>query len=428
MEWDKVSDEQYWAELSSDKPLATTARTPQPAGEPTPAMARNGRSRSAAAKPRPSVPASQPAPPAAGQARGRDLPARSARIRQREAVAQQREAIAQQREAVAQREAVTERLPIRSRQQPAAAAPPRNGAPTPMRPDATSTPPAGEPSLAMLASLAGGPTGAPDDDPLTSPSFSRPALDSRSYGSARRNGQASDTGSSAYADGPAAAAGYGDNGYASGDYGNGNHANSRPDDRTPVNGAYQVPDHPDPGYAYAQAAAQVPPTGAPQRADWYSAPAPNTPAQNTPAPNTPAQGNPYGSYVEAAPAVSYPSIPPMGYQDQHAGAGLPAYPGDEAGGYAEPTYSPAASLPYPGQTAAGVAGPGVHPSGAGQPPQPAAYPEAGYTNGAYGAEYPGQAPYAEPYGTAGYTPGYPPAGYAADQYGPDDGGYPAGQG
>ena len=29
-EWDKLSDEQYWAELSADKPLATTARTAQP--------------------------------------------------------------------------------------------------------------------------------------------------------------------------------------------------------------------------------------------------------------------------------------------------------------------------------------------------------------------------------------------------------------
>ena len=27
MEWDNLTDEQYWAELSSDKPLATTARS-----------------------------------------------------------------------------------------------------------------------------------------------------------------------------------------------------------------------------------------------------------------------------------------------------------------------------------------------------------------------------------------------------------------
>ena len=36
-EWDKLSDEQYWAELSADKPLATTARSaPRPAARPRP--------------------------------------------------------------------------------------------------------------------------------------------------------------------------------------------------------------------------------------------------------------------------------------------------------------------------------------------------------------------------------------------------------
>ena len=43
-EWDKLSDEQYWAELSSDKPLATTARSAQPSSaapvaKPAPAQA-----------------------------------------------------------------------------------------------------------------------------------------------------------------------------------------------------------------------------------------------------------------------------------------------------------------------------------------------------------------------------------------------------
>ena len=41
-EWDKLSDEQYWAELSADKPLATSARSAQPrtappAAKPSPA-------------------------------------------------------------------------------------------------------------------------------------------------------------------------------------------------------------------------------------------------------------------------------------------------------------------------------------------------------------------------------------------------------
>lgn len=40
-EWDKLSDEQYWAELSADKPLATTARSAQSS---SPAAAKPGRS------------------------------------------------------------------------------------------------------------------------------------------------------------------------------------------------------------------------------------------------------------------------------------------------------------------------------------------------------------------------------------------------
>jgi hypothetical protein len=35
-DWDGVSDEQYWAELSADKPLATTARSAQPGSDPRP--------------------------------------------------------------------------------------------------------------------------------------------------------------------------------------------------------------------------------------------------------------------------------------------------------------------------------------------------------------------------------------------------------
>ena len=36
-EWDKLSDVEYWAELSADKPLATTARTAQPSAAAKPA-------------------------------------------------------------------------------------------------------------------------------------------------------------------------------------------------------------------------------------------------------------------------------------------------------------------------------------------------------------------------------------------------------
>ncbi|HEY9242046.1 MAG TPA: hypothetical protein VIP48_08700, partial [Streptosporangiaceae bacterium] len=51
-EWDKLSDEQYWAELSADKPLATTARSAQSS---SPSAAKPGRGQAArpAATPRP---------------------------------------------------------------------------------------------------------------------------------------------------------------------------------------------------------------------------------------------------------------------------------------------------------------------------------------------------------------------------------------
>ena len=168
------------------------------------------------------------------------------------------------------------------------------------------------------------------------------------------------------------------------------------------------------------------PAGATQPAGWHSAPT-----------HTPAQGNPYGSYVEPAPAASYPSIPPAGYQDRQADAGYPVYPGDHRG-YAEPAYDPARTVRYPqpsGNGAAGPPGPSgppAHPAGAGGFAQPSGYPEADYADdGGYGNGYPGQAPYADSYGnaTAGYVPSYPADGYPADQYGQDGyGGYPDGQG
>ena len=313
----------------------------------------------------------------------------------------------------------------------------------------------------MLTSLASGPIGALDDDPLTSPSFSRPTADSRSY--RRSNAQVSADGTDARVDDPPAAdygsgahavTGYGGNGYpggsytgnghssngqlsnghpsggyTNGDYANGGSAGGAPPSRAQVNGAYQVPDYADPGYAYAPAPPAASPAAVTQPAERYSAPT-----------HTPAQGNPYGSYVEPTPAASYPSVPPAGYQDRQADGGLPGYPGDHRG-YQEPVYDPAGTVAYPGPAGNGAAGPPVppgpsepsaHPSGAGQFSQPGTYPDAGYDgDGGYGNGYPSQAPYADSYGTAtaGHAPGYPAASYPADQYGQDGyGGYPAGQG
>ena len=435
MEWDRLTDEQYWAELSSDKPLATTARSPKPASEPTPAATRNGRPRPTAAKPKP------PAPAAGGHTRGREVPGRPARTSPREPdparepVTQEHEAVSRREPVTHERDAVTERLPGRPRQQQPAARP-RGNMPPAARPDATATAPGGEPSLAMLTSLATGPTRVPDDDPLTSPSFSRPTTDSRSYRTARTSTQASETANGTRPDGPPAEARYGDTGYPAAGYaavayaGNGGVGNPAQVNGTnghaqvngtnghaQVNGTYQLPDYSDPGYAYLPAATATPPTGTPQPANWYSGPAP--------AHTSTTQGNPYGSYVEPPPAASYPSIPPAGYQDQQPGAAFPAYPGDQRG-YQEPAYDAAAQLPYPTPVAAGAARPAglpAHPSDAGQFPQPAAYPEAAYPeagypeDGGYGNEYAGQAAYADTYGNAAYAPGYPAADYTADPYG-----------
>ena len=76
-EWDKLSDEQYWAELSADSPLATTARaahpsTPAPAPKPAPPAKPARRD---AQPPASSRPASRPQPALDGR-RARPAPAR----------------------------------------------------------------------------------------------------------------------------------------------------------------------------------------------------------------------------------------------------------------------------------------------------------------------------------------------------------------
>ena len=105
-EWDKLSDEQYWAELSADKPLATTARTAQPVAAkaaPAPSIppqAKPAQARPTAAQPSRPVPA-PPAPPAPTQAKpSPDRASVAPRRRDR------------------QQEAPTEALPVRGRQRP----------------------------------------------------------------------------------------------------------------------------------------------------------------------------------------------------------------------------------------------------------------------------------------------------------------------
>jgi hypothetical protein len=398
MEWDKLSDEQYWAELSVDKPLS--------AGEPKPSSAKNGQSRSAAAKPMPSP--SQAAPAVGNSATGRNVPSRRAPSPQRETAAQ--------RETGADREAVTERLPVRARQQSTPSAWPTSDMPASGRRGATAGRSAHEPTLAVLASLAS--TSAPrppealDDDPLTSPSFAVPAIDSRSYGSARKNGHTSDSGSH-----PAAR-----DAHATGSYGYG--YGSLPGNGAAA-GAYPSPGIADPGYAYQ--AAPLP------AEDWRGAANQHTPAHgtavhNTPAHGTPAHGNPYGSYVDATPAApaatAYPVTPQASYADAPypPGAGYPGYSSQgEPGGYPEPAYEPAAGLPYQGFPAAALP---VHSGDPGQH-----LPQAGYQgDGGYGMDHLDPANYPDAYADPGYPAGYA-ADYAADPYGNDGyGGYSAAQG
>jgi hypothetical protein len=376
--WDELSDEQYWAELSSDKPLATTARSPQPASEPKPTVARSRQFRSAAAKPELAAPVSQPAPPAAEPARGRDLPSRRASNPRREAAAQ--------RETVTEQPTPAQGNPYGSYVEPAPASypsippvghqdqqagagfpaypgdhvggyqesaydpaaplphpgPPAAGFPVHPSDAGQFPPPAAHPEAGYPeyggygnahpggeSDAPGRPAGALNDDPLTSPSFSRPTQDSRFYRNARKNTQASDTGSRARSDDQLAAASCGTDAYGAAGYG---------DDgpQGQVSGAYQVPPYTQPGSA-CQSATQPLPADAQQPAGRYSGPEQHTPGQ----------GNPYGSYAEPA-ASSYPSIPPAGYQGQQPAAGFPAYPGDQAGGYTEPGHEPAASVPHPG--------------------------------------------------------------------------------
>ena len=179
-EWDKLSDEQYWAELSADKPLATTARTAQPsapAPAPTPAKPPRAASQPPASGRAASRP--QPAPDAEPEAPARrrppaDRPDRPARKGSRQGPPRRTEGADTDpgRPGLADRPAAaaaTERLPARRRP----AADPAAVAPAPYLPAAPE---------AVSARV--------DDDPLTSPHFARGAGgadDSRSYRTPRRN-------------------------------------------------------------------------------------------------------------------------------------------------------------------------------------------------------------------------------------------------
>jgi hypothetical protein len=387
-EWDKLSDEQYWAELSADKPLAAmaTAKPSRPATPPAgkfgaPAPVNGGAKRKAeppaARKPRRArTPA--PTPPA------QELPGRG--------------------ELTEPREAVTERLPVRTRQQPPGsrrdAGPPSAGSPAPgprsvrdtgpqprrdplrdtgpwtqhdtgphpirdtgphpsrdarPRPEQPRRDTARDRDLATLAGLASTPPpvpGALDDDPLTSPSFSvtaDTAADSRSYGGSRKHAKPSGRGA-ASGNGTAHANGH-DNG----------------------NGSYPTADYAGAGHAYRAA-----PPAAPVE-QWHSAPP--APARGR---HTAGYGNPYQQAGPSASNGGYGTDPLGGYS-----------PGYEAPRYAEP---------------AGPAHQALPDSRIPAPPGPVPH-----ANGRSRHAYPGQGAYPDGHSAGGYTNGYD-AGYGGDPY------------
>jgi hypothetical protein len=404
-EWDKLSDEQYWAELSADKPLSSMARPARPAAKasangsagPSPHHPTQAKPKPAARDPRPAR------PPASDRDLQRDLPGRTD-----------------------QREPATERLPVRAARQAPPSLPPsrreadvaaaarsypeprsvldsgprtlrdtgphqaRNTGPHPARDtgpqprleprrrDNTGPQPTMDRDLAMLTGLASAPPpipGALEDDPLTSPSFSLkavPASDSRSYSNARKHAKPGPADHAANGAAHANGNGHGANGHSS--------------------GGYPAADYADPGYAYHSAPPASPAAGT---ADWYSAP-PASAGMHAEA-QTSGYGNPYA----------------------HTGSGGGAS-GAHTGGEATAAYNNYLADPLRVYAPPGHEAPAPYAEPAGYmaaPPPPAG--SAPYSDG-----YPAQ-PYAEPgyqdgYGNGGYAPGYD-AGYPGDPY--TSGGY-----
>lgn len=391
-EWDKLSDEQYWAELSADKPLSSMAGPTKAASSAAAKTTANGsaKAKPAARDPRPARPS------ASDRDMQRDLPGR--------------------KERTDQREPATERLPIRAARQAPPSLPPsrreadtpaasrsypeprsvldsgprlshdtgpqqaRNTGPHPAREtgpqprlehrrrDTTGPQPTRDRDLAMLTGLASPPPpipGALEDDPLTSPSFSLksvPASDSRSYSNARKHAKT------------APAADHSANGAAHVN-GNGHGADGH------SSGGYPASDYADPGYAYQSA-----PPAAPAAADWYSAPpAPAGPPAEAPAP---AYGDPYAHTGPGNGAT-------VGYSNN--------YLADPLRVYSPPGYEAPAPYPEPASPAGYMAAP-LPPAGS-----------APYADGYPAQPYPDQSGYQDGYSTGGYAPGYE-AGYSGDPY------------
>ncbi len=454
-EWDHMSDEQYWAELSADKPLATTARTAQPSSAAKPGAAKPGAAKPGAARPGPGCPGSGPGRPGrpgrpAGRGKGGRVAAAAAaepdvaaaatqkidldgrgRRRGRQADTSRPAGPVQPPEPARQpaqpgTAGVTERLPVRPRQRPADTAayarPADTG--TYSQPTATGsgmyaaarTEP-GRSRAAGQPRSAGDGYPAPvqaDNDPLTSPSFSRqasPADDSRSY---RNPGRSQRDRSAAASDRPPAGAPSAPSA-ASGGYG-------RPADRTvsypspASNGGFQAAgqERTDPGLTRPadrtvsypspasnggyQAAGQErtdpgltrPVAGGPPPTATSSGGYPNRQQTSSGGYPAPPQTTPSGGY-QAPPQTSsggYPTpprTPSGGYQapPQTPSGGYPTPPRTPSGGYQAPPQTPSGGYQAPPQTSSGgyppaasAIPPGSYPTA--PPASPAASPPAGW--------------------------------------------------
>ncbi len=440
-EWDKLSDEQYWAELSADKPLATTARSAQSSSRAAAKPARGPADRPTAT-PRPDR--DRPAGGAdritsAGSRRSRDRSGQDEATQQLDArptgrsggrppadrprgaqlpetgdrgarAAPSRSADRTGRSAAAHDYEATERRPSRSRPSSAdllpSPVPPSTGPVTgPMGTGPVDTGPMTGP-VSPAEPAARRPAARPPvaDDPLTSPAYARdrsPGGDSRSYrspGRAQRDPARAADASRNYPRSPARTD------YSAGPADRGGY----PDQ---VTGPH---DYPGTGSRHGY------PAGAAERTD----PNAGRPAVSAgyPAETTSPQagaGNPYGSFVDSAPppvpettGPTYPLAGPgggpasygtgavgyggqAGYPDPY-GPGRDGYPAtarhgrpDQASTYysAPPPAQPPAAYPYPASPGGYQDSQGYR-TGAGYPDSTgyqngAGYPDStGYQNGA----------------------------------------------
>jgi len=435
-EWDKLSDEQYWAELSADKPLSTTARSAQSSSaQPSrPAAAKPGRDRPASADRAASrrsrdragqEDATQQLDTRPGSRSGPRQPVARARGAQApEAAGRDARAAASRagRPAPGREYEATQRMPSRGRTQAAAETPasaagtgPMNAAPmstgpmnavpmttgpmsaVPMSTGPASTGPAGLADPAPRRSARRGPAG---DDPLTSPAYARnspPAGDSRSYrGSGRaaqrepaRGGADDSRGyprSPARGDYPAAPVQY--DGYPAAADGRRDYPGTASRHGYPASAGERT----DPNVGYPAASAGYPASPPPARPSYDD----GRPAETT-SPQAGA-GNPYGSFVDSAPpppagstGPAYPPVPPVAPAANGQGnyGALPASTGPATTGPA--TTRPASTGPASG-----------YPASSGYP-DPYAPGHDGYPAAAsHGSQDPGTAYYSAPPPPAAY--------------------------